>query len=77
MSPLYKMIHTDTVTFSIQSGGNQLPARRSLKTNIHLQRHTLWILSGRSTWLRNKLDSRDASVEMLVAIEKGHLPSQI
>ena len=41
MSPFYKSLSMNTIIFSIKSGGNRLPARRILKTNLHFERNTL------------------------------------
>ena len=51
MSPLYKRLHVNTPILSIQIGGSRLPAKKSLNTNLHSQRHTLWSLIIQSTRL--------------------------
>ena len=77
MSPLYKRLSENTVIFWIQSGGNRLPANKSLKTNLHFRKHALWPLNSPSIRLWSRLISRASAVKMLVALEEGHLPGQI
>ena len=77
MSPLYKRLHENTAILGIQSGGNRLPVKKSLKTNLHFRRNTLWPLNSQLKRLWSRLVSRSAAVEMVVALEEGHLPGQI
>ena len=76
MSPLYKRLHANTEIFSIQIGGNRLPAMRSIKTNLHFQSHKLWPLRSRSTKIWSQSTSRAATLEMVV-LEEGHMSSQM
>ena len=77
MTPLYKRISANTATLSIQSGRKQIPARRSITNNLSSQRHTMRQLSSRQTRLWIKLNSRAATLEMVVVLEEGHLPGQM
>ena len=77
MSPLYKRLRENTKVLWIQSGGNRLPAKKSLRTNLNFQRYTLCPLNSLSTRLWSRSISRDDAVEMIVDLEEGHLPGQI
>ena len=63
MNTLYKMICMNTTILSIQSGGNRLPARRSINTNLHFQRHKLCSFSSLSKSLGSNFTSRVAVVK--------------
>ena len=77
MSTLYKRLRVDTANLLIQSGRNRLPESKSLNTNLNFRRYTLWPLNSRQTRLWTKLTSRDIEVEMVVALEEGHMSSQM
>ena len=77
MISLYRRLRMNTAILYIQSGGKRLPAKKSLKNNLHLQRHTLWSLNSRSTRLWSRLVSRSTAVEIVVALDEGHLPGKI
>ena len=61
-SPLYKRLRENTAILWIKSGGNRLPENKSLNTNLHFQRHTLWPLRSGSTRLWSRLTPRDSTV---------------
>ena len=61
MSPLYKSLRKNTAILSIQSGGNRLPAKKSLKTNLHFRSHTLCPLGNKLTRLVTSVVKRAIS----------------
>ena len=77
MSHLYKSLRENTAILWIQSGWNRLQAKKSIKTNLHFRRHTLWPFNSHSTRLWRRLVSKAAAVEMVVALKEGHLPDKI
>ena len=77
MSPLYKRLRVNTAILYIQSGGNRLLVRISIKTNFHSQRNKLWPLISRSTRIWSNFTSRASTLKMFVALEEGNLPGQM
>ena len=77
MSPFYKRIRMNTAILWIQSRRNRLQKNKSLKTNLHVRRHTLYPLNSRPTSICSRLISRASAVEMLVALEEVHLSGHI
>ena len=73
----YKRLRVNNMILWIQRGGNRLPAKKSIKNNLHFQRHTLRPFNSRLTRLWIRLISRDSTVKMVVALEEVHLTGQI